>query len=138
MENNFFASTFTTILASSPIFDAEQKNVEKTSYEDYFDPRFPRWLAIIIFVVGLIGNIICLIIFNKLKKNSTFIYLAFLSIIDIFVLLFGLGDIILISYFHYVIRNSSLIICRVHSFLTYASSKNCLTYLNGTNKKDYH
>jgi hypothetical protein len=117
MENNLDTSTLTSILTSSPLNDAEQN-----SYSDYFDPRFPKWLAIIIFIVGLIGNIICLIIFNKLKKNSTFIYLAFLSIIDIFVLLFGLGDIILISYFNYVIRNSSLVICRVHSFLTYAST----------------
>jgi len=118
MENNLVTSTLASILTSSnPPNDAEQN-----SYSDYFDPRFPKWLAIIIFIVGLIGNIICLIIFNKLKKNSTFIYLAFLSIIDIFVLLFGLGDIILISYFNYVIRNSSLVICRVHSFLTYAST----------------
>ena len=26
------------------------------SYEDYFDQRIPKWVALLIFVVGLFGN----------------------------------------------------------------------------------
>ncbi|CAF0983977.1 unnamed protein product [Brachionus calyciflorus] len=101
--------------------DTEPKFV---SFEDYFDPRFPRWISIALFFIGLIGNTICLIIFSQknMRKYSTFVYLAFLSIVDLFVLTLGLGDIILISYLHYVIRNQSLIICRLLSFLIYAST----------------
>nr|QVK45806.1 G protein-coupled receptor [Proales similis] len=95
---------------------------EQTSYTDYFDPSFPKWISIVLLVIGLIGNTLCLLIFQQqqMRKNSTFTYLAFLAVVDLFVLLFGLGDIILISYFKFVLRNQSIVICRVHSFLTYA------------------
>lgn len=95
---------------------------DKESFEDYFDPKFPRWISILLFIVGLFGNTLCLIIFSQksMRKNSTFIYLAFLSIVDLIVLTLGLGDIILISYFQLVLRNRSMIVCRFVSFLIYA------------------
>lgn len=93
----------------------------KESYEDYFDPNFPRWVAVCIFCVGIFGNLLSIRVFThkKLRKNSTFIYLAFLCFVDLFVIIFGLGDLIIISYFKFVLRNKSLFICRVHTFLTY-------------------
>jgi hypothetical protein len=93
----------------------------KESYEDYFDPNFPRWVAVCIFFVGIFGNLLSIRVFThkKLRKNSTFIYLAFLCFVDLFVIIFGLGDLIIISYFKFVLRNKSLFICRVHTFLTY-------------------
>ena len=107
--------------------DDERKSLDslsisdKESYEEYFDTRFPRWLAPLLLVLGVLGNILCLLIFSQkqMRKNSTFIYLAFLSIVDLFVLALGLGDIVLISYFKFILRNSSNIVCRLHSFLTY-------------------
>ena len=91
------------------------------SYEDYFDQRIPKWVALLIFVVGLFGNSLSLLIFcqKNMRKNSTFIYLAFLCIVDIFVILFGLGDVLLISYLKVIVRNQSILVCRLHTFLTY-------------------
>ncbi len=68
-----------------------------------------------------LGNILCLVVMlqKKLRKHSAFVYLAFLSMVDIFVLVFGLGDIVIIAYFRYYIRNENMAICRIHSFLTY-------------------
>jgi len=94
---------------------------KQESYEDYFDPRFPRWIALVIFIIGILGNFVSILVFfqKKMRKNSTFVYLAYLCIVDLFVILLGLGDILFMTYFHVVIRNQSLFICRVHTFLIY-------------------
>lgn len=104
--------------------DNQNHTKKQVSFEDYFDPNFPRWISIILLIVGLFGNSLCLVIFShkSMRKHSTFIYLAFLSIVDLTVLTLGLGDIILISYFQLVIRNKSYIICRMLSFLIYSST----------------
>ena len=80
------------------------------------------------------GNTISLIVLfssfgrKKILRHSTFVYMAFLSIVDIFVLVFGLGDIVIIAYFRSYIRNENFIICRVHSFLTYVST-HCSSFI---------
>lgn len=104
--------------------DKQNPTDKQVSFEDYFDPNFPRWISIILLIIGLFGNSLCLVIFShkSMRKHSTFIYLAFLSIVDLTVLTLGLGDIILISYFQIVIRNKSYIICRILSFLIYSST----------------
>jgi len=97
---------------------------DNKSYFDYFDKRFPKWISIVILVIGVLGNILTLTIFGqkKMRKNSTFTYLAFLASLDLLVLLFGLGDIILITYLEFAVRNYSIVICRIHTFFTYAST----------------
>lgn len=94
------------------------------AYEDYLDPKFPSYVTILLLIIGLFGNSVSALVFNQkpLKKNSTFIYLAVLSYVDMLVLFFGLGDIILITYFKFVIRNQSILMCRAHTFLTYWST----------------
>ncbi|CAF0872970.1 unnamed protein product [Brachionus calyciflorus] len=91
------------------------------SYEDYLDPSIPKYIPVVLLVIGLFGNALSILVFNQksMKKNSTFIYLGILCYIDILVLLFGLGDIILIVFFKLIIRNQSIISCRMHTFLTY-------------------
>jgi hypothetical protein len=98
-----------------------QSNTNKEDYVEYFDSRFPRVLSLILLLIGLFGNLLCFYIFSQpnMRKNSTFIYLACLSIVDWFVLALGLGDIVIISYLKIVLRDTNIIVCRVHSFLTY-------------------
>lgn len=99
----------------------------KESYTNYFDKNVPESISIIIFVIGMFGNLFSLAIFNqsKMKKNSTYIYLRLLSVVDLFVLVLGLGDMIVISHWNYVLRNQSYFVCRVHTFFTY-----CCTHLS--------
>jgi hypothetical protein len=91
----------------------------KEAYSEYFDEKVPKWLTIIIFSIGVFGNLISIIVFSKMKNNSTYIYLGLLTIVDLFVLFLGLGDIILILYADLAIRNTSIYICRLHTFFTY-------------------
>lgn len=95
--------------------------MEIVSYEDYFDPRLPKWPSLVLLILGLFGNLLSVWVFiqRQMRKHSTFVYLAFLCFVDLYVLLFGLGDLILISYTGIILRNKSLIICRLHTFLTY-------------------
>ncbi|RNA10067.1 FMRFamide receptor-like [Brachionus plicatilis] len=94
------------------------------TYEDYLDPKFPSCVTVLLLIIGLFGNFLSALVFNQkpMKKNSTFIYLGVLCYVDILVLFFGLGDIILITYFKFVIRNQSILMCRLHTFLTYSST----------------
>ena len=110
-------SLFTT---TSSIITTNNIQTEDADME-YFHPKFPRFLTIIFLVIGNFGNILSLIVFlsKSMRNNSVFTYFAFLSIVDFFVITFGLGDAILLSYFKIVIRNESIILCRLHSFLTY-------------------
>ena len=78
-------------------------------------------LLSIIIIIGLFGNVINLIVFShrSIKNNSTFKYLFYLALIDIFVLLIA-GTDSLATYGHYFfIRLSSIFFCKIHTFLTY-------------------
>lgn len=96
-------------------------NLSKESYIDYVDQRFPKWIYIVLLAVGISGNVLSLIVFtsHSMRNNSIFTYLAFLSMVDLLVIVFGFGDLILISYFKIILRNYSLVLCRGHTFVTY-------------------
>jgi hypothetical protein len=100
---------------------AQVHSIAQESYDDYYDPRFPHFLSPTLLVVGLFGNMLSVWVFSRpaMRKNSTFIYLLFLCIVDMLVLLFGLGDIVAFSYTRFVVREQSMFICRTHTFLTY-------------------
>jgi hypothetical protein len=82
-------------------------------------------IAIIIFsiilITGLIGNICNMLVFGKkrMRKNSTFRYLFYLSISDLLVLVVGATDIIITRIFKSQIRTHSTLTCKFHTFSTY-------------------
>nr|QVK45805.1 G protein-coupled receptor [Proales similis] len=94
---------------------------EQETYADYFSPRL-LWVAPLLFVTGIFGNILSIVVFLQpsMRKNSTFTYLLWLCVVDIFVIAFGLGDLILIAYFGKILRNTSFVACRLHTFLTFS------------------
>ena len=111
------------------IFDTSSSNkihayIQEATGEDYFDPRLPNWIPAVIFVIGIFGNFMSILVFlqKKMRKNSAFIYLAFLCIVDLCVILFGLGEILIFSYFRILIKNESFIVCRIQTFLVYMFS----------------
>jgi hypothetical protein len=112
--------TFVFVLNDSNPSIIQDRDLQE-SYVDYFDTHFPRWLSVLLFIIGVFGNTLSFVIFchKNMRKNSTFIYLAFLCIVDLFVVIFGLGDLIIISYFKVILRNKSFLVCRLHAFLTY-------------------
>lgn len=109
------------LLTENWTYTTGENTYEKVSYDDYFDHRVPKWLSVVLLLIGLFGNLLSVWVFaqRQMRKHSTFVYLAFLCFVDLYVLLFGLGDVILISYTGLVLRNKSLVICRLHTFLTY-------------------
>lgn len=90
-------------------------------YTDYVNPNFPKWFLIVLFVIGIFGNILSLSVFHKMnvRQNSTYIYLSILCLVDITVLVLGLGDMIILFYFNLIVRNESIFVCRIHTFLLY-------------------
>jgi hypothetical protein len=125
---DYLSASSTINLQEEKILDQQATNqilssssTNKEDYVEYFDSRFPRVLSLILLFIGLFGNLLCFYIFSQpnMRKNSTFIYLACLSIVDWFVLVLGLGDIVIISYLKTVLRDTHITVCRIHSFLTY-------------------
>ena len=78
-------------------------------------------LLTIVIVIGVVGNLMNLIVFSHkaLRNKSTFKYLHFLALIDIFVLLIGAGDSLTTFGFSATLRLYSAFTCKIHSFLTY-------------------
>lgn len=116
--------TITPTASSNTNVNETSNNANTSVSYDPFDPLFPKWIAVVLLFVGVIGNSMCLFIFSQknMRKNSTFIYLKFLAIIDLFVLSLGLGDIVILSYYNLNLRNKSLIMCRLMTFLIYSLS----------------
>lgn len=71
--------------------------------------------------VGTAGNLLSVyvVLRTKLRRHSTFIYLAFLSIIDLAVLYTFCVNFILHAWFNIDLQQVSLIACKIYSFSIY-------------------
>lgn len=87
----------------------------------FFRSKLIIYLLPIIICIGIFGNILNMIVFNskKMKKCSTFRFLLYLSIFDLLVLSICASDAFLRFGYQIEIRNYHIIICRLHTFLTY-------------------
>ena len=74
----------------------------------------------IILLIGLLGNTISFVIFknDKMKHLPIFKFLAYLSLIDCLYILIGIPHIMAITFGNYDFRNTSDLVCSIHSFLT--------------------
>ena len=74
-----------------------------------------------IILIGLFGNLMNIIVFSvkTMRKNSTFKYLFYLSIIDVLVLLICSTDSLLTHAHFIMIRLKSNLVCKIDTFLTY-------------------
>jgi hypothetical protein len=80
-----------------------------------------RLYPILFMFVGTAGNLLSVyvVLRSKLRRHSTFIYLAFLSIIDLAVLYTFCVNFILHAWFNIDIQQVSLVACKIYSFSIY-------------------
>lgn len=80
-----------------------------------------RIYPILFLFVGTIGNLLSVyvVLRSKLRRHSTFIYLAFLSIVDLIVLYTFSINFIFHSWFNIDLQHVSLLTCKIYSFSIY-------------------
>lgn len=80
-----------------------------------------RIYPLLFMFVGTAGNLLSVyvVLRTKLRRHSTFIYLAFLSIIDLAVLYTFCVNFILHAWFNVDLQQVSLIACKIYSFSIY-------------------
>jgi hypothetical protein len=80
-----------------------------------------RIYPILFLFVGTIGNLLSVyvVLRSKLRRHSTFIYLAFLSIVDLIVLYTFSINFILHAWFDIDLQQVSLLACKIYSFSIY-------------------
>ncbi|CAF1064752.1 unnamed protein product [Rotaria sordida] len=80
-----------------------------------------RIYPIVFIFIGTVGNLLSVyvVLRSKLRRHSTFIYLAFLSIIDLTVLYTFCVNFILHAWFNIDLQEVSLIACKIFSFSIY-------------------
>ena len=96
-------------------------NATATLTDISFMDKFVITLLPIIIGTGVIGNVINIIIFSKkqMRRSSTYYFLIYLSAFDLLVLMICAMDVFLRYGFQIEIREHSLLLCRLHTFLTY-------------------
>jgi hypothetical protein len=80
-----------------------------------------RIYPILFIFVGTVGNLLSVyvVLRSKLRRHSTFIYLAFLSVIDLTVLYTFCVNFILHAWFNIDLQQVSLVACKIYSFSIY-------------------
>jgi hypothetical protein len=80
-----------------------------------------RIYPILFLFVGTVGNLLSVyvVLRSKLRRQSTFIYLAFLSIIDLIVLYTFSINFIFHAWFNIDLQKVSLFACKIYSFSIY-------------------
>ena len=76
----------------------------------------------IVFIIGLVGNSLTILVLNrKAKRSSTTVYLTGLAISDLLLVVFGMPRWWLIYNFGYDIRHYSVATCKIHWWLLYGT-----------------
>ncbi|KAI3385519.1 hypothetical protein SNEBB_003418 [Seison nebaliae] len=80
--------------------------------------------AVMFTIVGTLGNGLSLAVFTQkhMRKYSTNIYLAVLTLVDTLYIYIGTWRYFIFSFFDYDIRTTSINACRIHKFLQYVCS----------------
>ncbi|CAF2371933.1 unnamed protein product [Rotaria sp. Silwood2] len=80
-----------------------------------------RIYPILFIFIGTVGNLLSVyvVLRSKLRRHSTFIYLAFLSIVDLIVLYTFCLNFIFHAWFNIDLQQVSLIACKIFSFSIY-------------------
>ena len=80
-----------------------------------------KLLFTFIIIIGIVGNMICIIIYGKkkIKKSLTIRFLLYLSITDLVILVLCAIESSVQYLFSFDLRALSLFTCRFDTFLTY-------------------
>ena len=110
-----------------PSFQIEKSilnQVGTTNNELNANLSFLILVLISILIFGIVGNVISIFIFGKKKMRAspTLRFLLYLSVVDLFVLMMGISEILLKSGFSFGLRDSSLFVCNIQKFIGYSST----------------
>ena len=112
-DDDYENKSFTKFLSKSVYEEKEQCDLLK------------RILSPILLFLGITGNLMSIYIFStnrSMRKQITFRYLIYLSILDLLVLIFGYGHTAILVYTNVDMRLLNNIMCKAHSFLVYLFS----------------
>lgn len=72
-------------------------------------------------ILGVFGNLVNIVVFSRasMRKASTFRFLLYLAITDLLVLIVCATDALAKFGFEWELRSTSIVVCRLHTFLTY-------------------
>ena len=75
----------------------------------------------VIIIIGVVGNLLNIVVFSRrqMRQISTFRFLFYLSAIDLLVLIICATDAVVKFGYQIEIRSYSIILCKLHTFLTY-------------------
>jgi hypothetical protein len=111
-----------------PLFDYIKTLKDMNGYvnsEKSLCDTLKKILTPILLLLGIVGNLISMRIFStnrSMRRQTTFRYLKYLSILDLLVLVFGYGHTFVQVYLSVDVRLMSNAMCKGHSFLVYLFS----------------
>ena len=127
--NSIYEYTNISIVETN-IFNEKKYEPETASKLRYDEKELcdllKRILAPILLVLGITGNLISIYIFStnkNMRRQITFRYLIYLSILDLLVLIFGYGHTAILVYTNVDVRLVNNFLCKAHSFLVYFFSQ---------------
>ena len=132
---------YTNISSDDNDYYDENSSMSETASKLRYDEKelcdlLKKILAPILLVLGITGNLISIYIFStnkSMRRQITFRYLIYLSILDLLELTFGYGHTAILVYTNVDVRLVNNFLCKAHSFLVYFlshSSSLVLVYMS--------
>ena len=121
---NHFVSAWNSDIAYTEVnvIETTEGSVEEFA-EEGVSKRLWQIFSVIIFVIGLTGNVLNMAVLWRLgiRKQPTLVFILFLAVTDSVVLISGLPRYWILSTFDYDTRTISNIVCKISLFSIYAS-----------------
>ena len=114
-------SIFISNLSFSPIFENNTITTSYNLYQHLTETIVYKYICLIIFVIGIIGSLLSVLVFSRvsLRHRSCAIYFLALAITDIVSLCASFIDTVLPSYNNVPLTIKSPFICKLNPFMVY-------------------
>ncbi len=115
------SNIFTFNLSSSLAFENNTITISYDPYQHLTETIVYKYICLTIFVIGLIGNLLSVLVFSRpsLRRRSCAIYFLALAITDIASLCASFIDTVLPSYNNVSLTIKSVFICKLNPLMVY-------------------